>query len=218
MPVLAPDSARGGTAVCDESHHARRRCRRQTAAPAREGACGRSSRDHRARVRKKIVVIVELQDPLAGRQFHGPVDVPGQTQRRPVGDVPVPARPVAQEPPHHLGAGVVGDPSDTVTSTCSTTDGVARRTQPSARSSSSGRCLVGMAIDSLGRAGVFRPRARASGSSSVPGIASVLTSIVSVRAVRPPARLPAAARPAVPGRRVGGCGRSAGTEDPRTPW
>ena len=63
--------------------------------------------DHRARARQEIVVVVKLQDPFAGRELHGPVDVPGQAQRRPVVHVPVPARPVGQQPPHHLAAGVV---------------------------------------------------------------------------------------------------------------
>ena len=33
--------------------------------------------DHRARVRQQVVVVVELQDPFAGREFHRPVDVSG---------------------------------------------------------------------------------------------------------------------------------------------
>jgi hypothetical protein len=64
-------------------------------------------KDHRARVRQQVVVVVELQNPFAGRQPHGPIDVPGQAQRRPVVHVPVPARPVGQQPPDNLAAGVV---------------------------------------------------------------------------------------------------------------
>jgi hypothetical protein len=64
-------------------------------------------KDHRTCVRQQVVVVVELQDPFAGRQPHGPVDVPGQAQRRPVVHVPVPARPVGQQPLDNLVAGVV---------------------------------------------------------------------------------------------------------------
>jgi hypothetical protein len=42
----------------------------------RRRAAGRL-KDHRARVRQQVVVVVELQNPFAGREFHRPVDVSG---------------------------------------------------------------------------------------------------------------------------------------------
>jgi GTP-binding protein len=64
----------------------------------------------RAHPGQQVVVVVQLQDPLAGPELDGAVDVLGHGQRWPVPDVGVPAGPVGREPLDHPPAGLVVRP------------------------------------------------------------------------------------------------------------
>ena len=56
------------------------------------------------------VVVMQLEDPVAGGQAGGAVHVPGKAERRAVPDVAVPTGPVGQQAADHGAAGLVSRP------------------------------------------------------------------------------------------------------------
>ena len=116
------------------------------------GRCPADRVEHgRRRARQQVVVVVELHDPLAGGDLHGPVHVLDQAQRRPVPDVAVPRGPVGQDPfpPRHRWRR--RRTRRTRPPRCARPRARPRgRPSSSARSSRPGRLRVGIVIDSAG--------------------------------------------------------------------